>query len=109
MLNFEGVFGLEQMKWTSEKTDMVTYDVTIPFIRMLAGPMDYTQGAMRNATRRNFRAVGSEAMSQGHALPPAGRIRDLRIAVQHAVRLAVELHARAGMHGVHRLRPDDLG
>ena len=65
MLNFEGVFGLEQMKWTSEKTDMVTYDVTIPFIRMLAGPMDYTQGAMRNATRRNFRAVGSEAMSQG--------------------------------------------
>ena len=45
----------------------------------------------------------------GHALPPAGRIRDLRIAVQHAVRLAVELHARAGMHGVHRLRPDDLG
>ena len=53
------------MKWTSEKTDMVTYDVTIPFIRMLAGPMDYTQGAMRNATRRNFRAVGSEAMSQG--------------------------------------------
>ena len=65
VLNFEGVFGLEQMKWTSEKTDMVTYDVTIPFVRMLAGPMDYTQGAMRNATRRNFRAVGSEAMSQG--------------------------------------------
>ena len=65
VLNFEGVFGLEQMKWTSEKADMVTYDVTIPFIRMLAGPMDYTQGAMRNATRRNFRAVGSEAMSQG--------------------------------------------
>ena len=65
VLNFEGVFGLEQMKWTSEKTDMVTYDVTIPFIRMLAGPMDYTQGAMRNATRGNFRAVGSEAMSQG--------------------------------------------
>ena len=44
VLNFEGVFGLEQMKWTSEKTDMVTYDVTIPFIRMLAGPMDYTPG-----------------------------------------------------------------
>ena len=109
VLNFEGVFGLEQMKWTSEKTDMVTYDVTIPFIRMLAGPMDYTQGAMRNATRRNFRAVGSEAMSQGTRCRQRGRIRDLRIAVQHAVRLAVELHARAGMHGVHRLRPDDLG
>ena len=65
MLNFEGVFGLEQMKWTSEKTDMVTYDVTIPFIRMLAGPMDYTQGAMRNASKENYRPVHGEPMSQG--------------------------------------------
>ena len=32
---------------------------------MAAGPMDYTQGAMRNATKRNFRSVSSEAMSQG--------------------------------------------
>ena len=64
VLNFEGVFGLEQLKWSTQ-TDMVTYDVTIPFIRMLAGPMDYTQGAMRNATRGNYRAVNSEGMSQG--------------------------------------------
>ena len=64
VLNFEGVFGLEQLKWSTQ-VDMVTYDVTIPFIRMLAGPMDYTQGAMRNATRGNYRAVNSEGMSQG--------------------------------------------
>ena len=66
MLNYEGVNGLEQMKWSSEKEfDMVTYDVTIPFIRMIAGPMDYTQGAMRNAARGNHRSVNSEPMSQG--------------------------------------------
>ncbi|HIW66246.1 MAG TPA: glycoside hydrolase family 97 protein, partial [Candidatus Alistipes intestinipullorum] len=65
VLNFEGVFGLEQMKWSDPDTDQVTYDVTIPYIRMLAGPMDYTQGAMRNATRGNYRPVNSEAMSQG--------------------------------------------
>ena len=53
------------MKWSSPETDQVTYDVTIPFIRMLAGPMDYTQGAMRNATRGNYRPVNSEPMSQG--------------------------------------------
>ena len=63
-INFEGVFGLEQLKWT-ESVDQVTYDVTIPFIRMVAGPFDYTQGAMRNATQGNFRPVFSEAMSQG--------------------------------------------
>lgn len=64
VINFEGVFGLEQMKWDAD-TDQVTYDVTMPFIRQVAGPVDYTQGAMRNATKSNYRSVYSEAMSQG--------------------------------------------
>jgi alpha-glucosidase len=65
VLNFEGVNGLEQAKWSSEELDMVTYDVTIPFVRMVAGPMDYTQGAMRNASKGNFSGIYSEPMSQG--------------------------------------------
>lgn len=65
VINFEGVHGLEQMKWATAATDQVAYDVTIPFIRQLAGPMDYTQGAMRNATKANYRPVYSEPMSQG--------------------------------------------
>ncbi len=65
VINHEGVAGLEQMKWAQPSVDQVTYDVQIPFIRMFAGPMDYTQGAMRNATRRNYRPVNSEPMSQG--------------------------------------------
>lgn len=65
VVNYEGVHGLEQMKWSQETVDQVTYDVTVPYIRMMAGPMDYTQGAMRNATRGNYRPVNSEAMSQG--------------------------------------------
>lgn len=65
VINYEGVFGLEQMKWSPETVDQVTYDVTMPFIRMVAGTMDYTQGAMRNATRRNYRPVNTEPMSQG--------------------------------------------
>ena len=66
VVNFEGVHGLETAKSSSRcNADQVEYDVTIPFIRMAAGPMDYTQGAMRNATKRNFRGVSTEAMSQG--------------------------------------------
>ena len=65
VVNHEGVAGLEQMKWAQQNVDQVTYDVQIPFIRMFAGPLDYTQGAMRNATRRNYRPVNSEPMSQG--------------------------------------------
>lgn len=66
VINFEGVHGLEQCKWADHNTfDQVTYDVTVPYIRMAAGPMDYTQGAMTNAVRQNFRAIYDEPMSQG--------------------------------------------
>ena len=64
VLNYEGVFGLEQAKWDNED-DLVTYEVTIPFIRMVAGPFDFTQGAMNNANKNNFRAIYTEPMSQG--------------------------------------------
>ena len=66
VINIEGVFGLENAKWESKfEKDLVEYEVTIPFTRMVAGPADYTQGAMRNAARGNFRYVYSEGMSQG--------------------------------------------
>ena len=65
VLNVEGVFGLENMKWSKTDVDQVTYDVQIPFIRQIGGPMDYTQGAMRNASRGNYHPCNSEPMSQG--------------------------------------------
>ena len=49
VVNFEGVSGLEQMKWEPTSRDQMTYDCQLPFIRQAAGPMDYTQGAMHNA------------------------------------------------------------
>ena len=42
---------LEEVRWTDIKNNMPLYDVTFPYIRMMAGPVDYTPGAMRNATR----------------------------------------------------------
>ena len=63
LLNYEGVWGLEQMKWSEE--DILTYDVTFPYIRMAAGPVDYTQGALRNAPMKNFAPIYSHPMSQG--------------------------------------------
>ncbi|WP_029905165.1 glycoside hydrolase family 97 protein [Prevotella sp. 10(H)] len=65
VVNFEGVHGLEEMKWDPESTDQVTYDVTFPFIRMVAGPLDYTQGAMTNANKKNYRSIYDNPMSQG--------------------------------------------
>ena len=64
-INFEGVHGLETMKWLGAEHDQITYDVTIPLIRGAAGPMDYTQGAMRNAHREEYRPDYSRPMSQG--------------------------------------------
>ena len=65
VVNYEGVFGLENMKWADENTDMVTHDVSLPFIRNAVGPMDYTQGAMRNAGRTSYHPDYYEPMSQG--------------------------------------------
>ena len=64
-INFEGVHGLETMKWLGREHDQITYDVTIPFIRAVAGPMDYTPGAMRNAPRDEYYPHYSRPMSQG--------------------------------------------
>ena len=64
-INFEGVHGLETMKWLGREHDQITYDVTIPFIRAVAGPMDYTPGAMRNASREEYEPNYSRPMSQG--------------------------------------------
>lgn len=63
IINFEGVKGLENMKWGVP--DQPIYDVTIPFIRMISGPMDYTPGGMRNAQKDSWRAINSNPMTQG--------------------------------------------
>ncbi len=59
----EGVRGLENSKWSADITP--EHDVTLPFIRMWAGPMDFTPGAMINATKSDFKAVFNKPMSQG--------------------------------------------
>jgi alpha-glucosidase len=63
VLTREGVRGLEADKWSTDVTP--DHDVTLPFTRMLAGPMDYTPGAMINAARQEFRPIYSHPMSQG--------------------------------------------
>ncbi|WP_259069967.1 glycoside hydrolase family 97 protein [Mucilaginibacter sp. X4EP1] len=63
IVNCEGVKGLENMKWGVD--NQPGYDVSIPFIRMMSGPMDYTPGGMRNASKSNFRPVNSNPMTQG--------------------------------------------
>ena len=70
VVNFEGVKGLENSKWEPRSGDgplhdQPRYDCTIPYLRMLPGPMDYTPGAMRNATRANFFGNNNNPMSQG--------------------------------------------
>jgi len=65
VLNYEAVFGLEQMRWSKPSVDQVTHDVTLPFTRMVAGPMDYTPGAMRNSLKGMYYPNKKNPMSQG--------------------------------------------
>ncbi len=63
VVNFEGIFGLEQMKWSNP--DMVTYDVTFPYIRMVQGPADYTPGGFRNRTKDTYKINYNDPETQG--------------------------------------------
>lgn len=63
VVGYEGVYGMENFKWADN--DQPRYDVTIPFTRNMAGPMDYTSGAMINATQADFKARNHAPMSKG--------------------------------------------
>lgn len=53
VLTSEGVAGLENHKWGSFVTPK--HNVTLPFTRMVAGPMDYTPGAMVNLHEKDHK------------------------------------------------------
>ena len=66
VVNFEAVLGLECAKSRRGiRYSQVDYDLEIPYLRMVAGPMDYTQGAMRNANKKNYYPCSHAPMSQG--------------------------------------------
>jgi len=59
----EGVKGAEQSKWSKKQTP--EHNLTLPFSRMVAGPLDYTPGAMSNAQEKNFEPIFDRPMSMG--------------------------------------------
>jgi len=63
MISGEGVRGMEWSKWSADSEPK--HNVTLPFTRMFLGPMDYTPGAMRNATRTTFAPIHQQPMALG--------------------------------------------
>jgi len=63
LISTEGVRGMEWSKWSAETEPK--HNVTLPFTRMFLGPMDYTPGAMRNATKATFAPIFSQPMALG--------------------------------------------
>ncbi|HQM69786.1 MAG TPA: glycoside hydrolase family 97 protein [Bacteroidales bacterium] len=59
----EGVMGMENNKWSRNITP--DHELTLPFTRMVAGPMDFTPGAMINMEKANFTPVFTRPSSQG--------------------------------------------
>jgi len=59
----EGVLGSEYNIWSEKATPK--HNVLLPFIRMVAGPMDYEPGILDNATRETFRPISTKVMAPG--------------------------------------------
>ncbi|HLX93048.1 MAG TPA: glycoside hydrolase family 97 protein [Puia sp.] len=64
-LTREGVFGNENSKWDNQQRIAPPHNVTLPYIRMVAGPMDYTPGAMLNAQADQWAPIFQRPMSLG--------------------------------------------
>ena len=63
LISTEGVRGMEWSKWSADSEPK--HNVTLPFTRMFLGPMDYTPGAMRNATKATFAPIFGQPMALG--------------------------------------------
>ncbi|WP_049723360.1 glycoside hydrolase family 97 protein [Gilvimarinus polysaccharolyticus] len=63
VMSYEGVKGNENNKWSADITP--EHNVTLPFIRMVAGPMDFTPGALRNAHLANHHISHYRPVSLG--------------------------------------------
>ena len=63
VLNFEGVYGAENL--SRKDLNLPLYNVTVPYIRMASGPMDYTPGVMRNGAKEERVRVARGGYSQG--------------------------------------------
>ena len=70
VLNFEGVYGLETMKFNNGNAAIVGNDVRICFTRMTSGPMDYTPGAMDNYAIGGYPAKKGSGKSANHWTNP---------------------------------------
>ena len=65
VLNYEAVHGLEQMKWYDGSYDFMANDVRAFFLRMTAGPLDYTPGAMDNYPLGRYKGTNDNPGSLG--------------------------------------------
>lgn len=59
----EGVLGSEFNIWSDRVTP--SHNLTLPFTRMIAGPLDYEPGLLSNGTAKSFRAIEGHVMSNG--------------------------------------------
>jgi alpha-glucosidase len=59
LLTREGVLGHEWNMWSERATP--DHALTVPFVRMAAGPMDWEGGSMQNGTKKTF---GSSSTSR---------------------------------------------
>ena len=107
LLTSEGVLNLEYDKW--DKLGVTPeHEVTIPFTRMLAGPLDFHQGSFRTVPLAAYHASLRGPTHHRHALPHPGLLRRLPEPFAHGRGLPFRVQ---GTSGVASPRPDpgDLG
>lgn len=79
IVNFEGVKGLENSKWEPRVGDgplhnQPRYDVSIPYLRRLVGPLDYTPGAYDECHSSRVLWQQRSPDESGHTSPSSSNV-----------------------------------
>ena len=106
MLTSEGVRGLENAKWS---TVTPKHCVTLPFTRMVAGPMDFTPGAMVNLPEQSFKPMWATPASMGTRCQQLAMYVVYESPLQMLCDSPDELFARARVHGIPVARAIGVG
>ena len=91
----EGVMGKEYSKWSARVTPV--HNTTLPFTRMLAGPMDYTPGAFNNSNLEHFIARNRDAHVAGNTSTGVGLVRGVRESAGNGFRLPGTIQGAEGL------------
>ena len=101
VVNFESVFGMEEMKWSPTSVDMPEYDVTFPYIRMMCGPRWISHPARCAMPQRRIGRLSTIILRARAPAHIRWQTTSCRIPLSRCLQTPLQLSRQSGMYRFH--------